>query len=69
MNPQDDISKVQGQTEVVKLQEQFGDGLQDRSLPAAQILVEQKEARDSTERVFALRSMRPRCSSLTFHPP
>ena len=50
MNPQDDISKEQGQTEIVNLQEQFGDGLQDKSLPAAQVLVEQKEARDSNER-------------------
>jgi hypothetical protein len=50
MNPQDDISKEQGQTEIVNLQEQFGDGLQDKSLPAAQVLAEQKEARDSNER-------------------
>ncbi len=49
MNPQDEISKEQGQTEIVNLQEQFGDGLQDKSLPAAQVLVEQKEARDSNE--------------------
>ena len=50
MNPQDDISKEQGQTEIVNLQEQFGDGLQDRSLPAAQVLVEQTAARDANER-------------------
>ncbi|MGA7604326.1 MAG: hypothetical protein WCA79_00255, partial [Anaerolineales bacterium] len=50
MNPQDDISKEQGQTEIVNLQEQFGNGLQDRSLPAAQVLVEQTAVRDSNER-------------------
>jgi hypothetical protein len=50
MNPQYDISKEQGQTEIVNLQEQFGDGLQDRSLPAAQVLVEQTATRDSNER-------------------
>ena len=50
MNPQDDISKEQNQTEIINLQEQFGDGLQDTSLPAAQVLVEQKAARDSSER-------------------
>ncbi len=44
MKPQDDISKEQGQTEIVNLQEQFGGGLQDTSLPAAQVLTEQKEA-------------------------
>ena len=49
MNPQDDISKEQGQTQIVNLQEQFGDGFQDTSLPAAQVLVEQKEARESNE--------------------
>ena len=46
MNPQDDISKEQGQTEIVNLQEQFGNGLQDRSLPAAQVLVEQTAVRE-----------------------
>jgi hypothetical protein len=50
MNPQDDISKEPGQAEIVNLQEQFGDGLQDTSLPAAQILIEQEEARDSNQR-------------------
>ena len=50
MDPQDDVSKEQGQTEMINLQEQFGDGLQDTSRPAAQILIEQKEARDSNER-------------------
>ncbi len=50
MKPQDDISKEQGQKEIVNLQEQFGDGLQDKSLPAAEVLFEQKEARDSNER-------------------
>ena len=49
MNPQDDISKEQGQIEIVNLQEQFGEGLQDKSLPAAQVLVEQQAARDSNE--------------------
>ena len=50
MNPQDDISKEQGQTQIVNLQEQFGDGFQDTSLPAAQVLIEQGEARESNER-------------------
>ena len=50
MNPQDDILKEQGQIEIVNLQEQFGDGFQDTSLPATQVLVEQQEARDSNER-------------------
>ena len=49
MNPQDDISKEQGQPEIVNLQEQFGDGFQDKSLPAAQVLIEQGEARESNE--------------------
>ena len=52
MKPQDDISKEQGQTEIVNLQEQFGGGLQDTSLPAAQVLAEQKEARNSNERTL-----------------
>jgi hypothetical protein len=50
MNPQDDISKEQGQTEIANLQEQFGDGLQDTSLPAAQVLTQQEEAHESNER-------------------
>ena len=50
MKPQDDISKEKGQKEIVNLQEQFGDGLRDTSLPAAQVLVEQQEACDSNER-------------------
>jgi len=49
MNPQDDISKEQDQTETVNLQEQFGDGFQDASLPAAQVLAEQKQTRDLNE--------------------
>jgi len=52
MNPQDDISKEQGQTQIVNLQEQFGDGFRDISLPAAQVLVEQQEARESNERAL-----------------
>ena len=52
MKPQDDISNEQGQTQIVNLQEQFGDGLQDTSLPAAQVLVEQTAARDSNERAL-----------------
>ena len=34
----------------LNLQEQFGDGFQDTSLPAAQVLIEQGEARESNER-------------------
>jgi len=50
MKSQDDISKEQDQTEIVHLQEQFGSGLQDTSLSAAQVLAEQKEMHDSNER-------------------
>ena len=44
MEPQEDLLKERP-TEIIHLQEQFGDGLQDASLPAAQVLTEQKEAR------------------------
>lgn len=50
MNPQDDNEKDQAQKEIINLQEQFGEGLQDRSLPAAQVLSQQEEARESNER-------------------
>ncbi len=50
MNPQGDIPQEQGQAEIVNLQEQFGDGFQDRSLPTAPVLVEQEKARDLNER-------------------
>ena len=68
MKPQDDISKEQGQKEIVNLQEQFGDGLQDKSLPAAQVLFEQKE--DAIQ-MNALRSTSREAAMLLlpFHPP
>ena len=47
MNPQDDNAKDQN---LVHLQEQFSDGIRDTSLPAAQVLIQQGEARDSNER-------------------
>ena len=50
MNPQNNILKEQVGLETVHLQEQFGDGLQDTSLSAAQVLIEQEEARESKER-------------------
>ncbi len=49
MEPQEDILK-EPPSEIIHLQEQFGDGLQDASLPAAQVLMEQKEACGSEER-------------------
>ena len=50
MNTQDDRLNEQVGTGGIHLQEQFGDGLQDASLPAAQVLTEQEEARTSNER-------------------
>jgi hypothetical protein len=48
MDPQEDILKERP-SEIIYLQEQFGDGLQDASLPAAQVLMEQKEAHASEQ--------------------
>jgi hypothetical protein len=50
MDPQEDILNERP-PEIIYLQEQFGDGLQDKSLPAAQVLIEQKEAHTSDQRV------------------
>jgi len=50
MEPQNENLREQSQVEIVNLQEQFGDGLQDASLPAAQVLIEQEEARQPIER-------------------
>ncbi|MGA7192477.1 MAG: hypothetical protein WBW94_02525 [Anaerolineales bacterium] len=65
MNPQNDISKEQGPAEIVNLQEQFGDGLHDNSLPAAQILIEQEVTRDSNQRALL---PAPERTSLGFIP-
>jgi len=47
MNPQGDNENDQN---LVHLQEQLSNGIQDNSLPAAQVLSQQEEARDSNER-------------------
>jgi len=49
MDPQENILK-ESSSENIHLQERFGDGLQDASLPAAQVLAEQEEARASEDR-------------------
>jgi len=49
MKLQDDVLKEQDLVETINLQEQFGDGLRDQSISAAQILAEQEEARRSDE--------------------
>jgi len=65
MNPQNDISKEQVEPEAVHLQEHFCDGFQDTSLPAAQVLIEQEEARKSNERAPLLA---PERTSLGYIP-
>jgi hypothetical protein len=47
MNPQKDNLKEQDR--VANVQEQFGDGLRDESLPAALVLSQQEEARESNQ--------------------
>jgi len=49
MDPQEN-SLQEHSSENIHLQERFGDGLQDTSLPAAQVLTEQEEARASEQR-------------------
>ena len=49
MDPQENSSKELS-LEDIHLQEHFGDGLQDASLPASQVLAEQEEARASEDR-------------------
>ena len=50
MEPQNDRLQEQDQTQIVNLQEQFGAGLQDESLSAAQVLIQQEEAHTPNER-------------------
>ncbi len=48
MNPEKDNEQEQDQ--IANIQEQFGDGLRDESLPAALVLSQQEEARRQDER-------------------
>lgn len=50
MNPQKD--NVKEQNRIANIQEQFGNGLRDESLPAALVLSQQEEARQQNERAL-----------------
>jgi hypothetical protein len=49
MDSQNDRSQEQAQPQIVNLQEQFGAQLQDQSLSAAQVLIQQEEAHTANE--------------------
>jgi hypothetical protein len=49
MEPQNDRLQEQAPTQIVNLQEQFGAGLQDQSLSASQVLIQQEEAHTANE--------------------
>ena len=50
MDSQNDPLQEQAQPQIVNLQEQFGAQLQDHSLSAAQVLIQQEEAHTTNER-------------------
>jgi hypothetical protein len=49
MDSQNDRSQEQAQPQIVNLQEQFSAQLQDQSLSAAQVLIQQEEAHTANE--------------------
>jgi len=49
MDSQNDRSQEQAQPQIVNLQEQFDAQLQDQSLSAAQVLIQQEEAHTANE--------------------